>query len=428
MADYLSRSFSPEEKALLSNTDLGNLNPLQKEVLSVVKTELEADIAAAPKLEHVVGDRKLIRYMRRTKFDLRKTCTLFREMLAWRQEYGTDEIYEKLSKMETLDASQFPHAEKIQPFYPILFTSNLSRDGHPLLIELLGKLDPAALMQAVTLDELLAFHVHCVEAIALILDRKAIEKEELTRVIMTVDLKGLGVGLIMQNTRWYSWLGAILKITQGNYPDMSAKILIVNTPYAFYSLWSIISRWMPEQTLAKVCLVDTNFTETLHAAIAPENLPACLGGAHAYPIIGFRLEDVDVKDSENAEEVNIAAGRKQELAIPIVLPPAVEVAGEAEANDAATSQIKWKFKTEGAGLDIGCRMRFQPGSVDSDRSSSSSGVLLQSVGESIEVKAAGRHTDASGSFEVSSSGVLTIEWDNSFSYMRAKKVWFAHGV
>ena len=89
---------------------------LQLEILKLLKTELQADIDASPKHEHVVGDRKILRYLRRTKFDLRKTCTLFREMLVWRKEYGTDDIYEKLAKLETLDATQFPEAEKVAPF------------------------------------------------------------------------------------------------------------------------------------------------------------------------------------------------------------------------------------------------------------------------------------------------------------------------
>ncbi|RSH80739.1 S14 cytosolic factor [Saitozyma podzolica] len=55
-------------------------------------------------------------------------------------------------------------------------------------------------------------------------------------------------------------------------------MFIINAPYLFSTVWSLIKPWLDEATVRKIHILGKNYKQELQQYIAPENLPKDLGG------------------------------------------------------------------------------------------------------------------------------------------------------
>lgn len=94
------------------------------------------------------------------------------------------------------------------------------------------------------------------------------------------------------------FIRAIADCDQKYYPETLNKFFLVNAPGAFVYVWKIVKAWLDPgvcqdifllirptntllkfmQTIAKIQILGTDYQEPLLKQIAPENLPAFLGG------------------------------------------------------------------------------------------------------------------------------------------------------
>ena len=81
-----------------------------------------------------------------------------------------------------------------------------------------------------------------------------------------------------------SWLRSFVKMTQDNYPETVHKCYIVNAPWAFSSIWSIIKPWLAERTIKKVEVLGKDYQAVLEREIEAECLPVFLGGSWHSPL------------------------------------------------------------------------------------------------------------------------------------------------
>ena len=51
-------------------------------------------------------------------------------------------------------------------------------------------------LAAITIEELLTYHVHCLESINLVLDQQSVESGKLAQAFMIIDLTGLGMDVV----------------------------------------------------------------------------------------------------------------------------------------------------------------------------------------------------------------------------------------
>jgi CRAL/TRIO domain len=71
---------------------------------------------------------------------------------------------------------------------------------------------------------------------------------------------------------------AASKIGQDYYPECMGKFYIINAPYLFAGIWTVIKPWLDEVTVKKIQIMSTGHKEVLLKQIAAENLPAEFGG------------------------------------------------------------------------------------------------------------------------------------------------------
>ena len=67
-------------------------------------------------------------------------------------------------------------------------------------------------------------------------------------------------------------------IGQDRYPECMGKFYIINAPWTFSAVWSIIKPWLDEVTVAKIDILGGSYKDALLQQIDEENLPKVFGG------------------------------------------------------------------------------------------------------------------------------------------------------
>lgn len=72
-------------------------------------------------------------------------------------------------------------------------------------------------------------------------------------------------------------------IGQNRYPECMGKFYIINAPWAFSMIWSVIKPWLDEVTVSKIHILDKSFGKVVLEQIPLENLPKEFGGTCQCP-------------------------------------------------------------------------------------------------------------------------------------------------
>ncbi|KAN0061039.1 cytosolic factor, phosphatidylinositol/phosphatidylcholine transfer protein [Thecaphora frezii] len=241
----------------------------------------------------------LCRFLRARKWDLPAAELMFTEAEKWRAEFGVEKLYHEF---------EYPEKEKVDEFYPQYYHKT-DKDGRPVYIEMLGKLDLKALYQVTTAERQIQKLV--VEYEKFQRERLPVcsaEKGELVETSCTImDLKGVGIS---QFYKVSSYVQQASNIGQHYYPETMGKFYIINAPYIFTTVWSVIKGWLDPVTVEKIKILGSNYKAELIGQIPEENLPEVLGGTCKCPG-GCSLSDAGPWNTEEGRQI-IAKVREEE--------------------------------------------------------------------------------------------------------------------
>lgn len=88
----------------------------------------------------------------------------------------------------------------------------------------------------------------------------------------------------MMNKRVYKILQKGAMIQEKYYPGQIALSIIVNAPWTFSAVWSIIQGWLSEKTRNQIKIVKTNTLNELLNYCDIDQIPEFLGGENSTPI------------------------------------------------------------------------------------------------------------------------------------------------
>ncbi|KAB5594630.1 hypothetical protein CTheo_1952 [Ceratobasidium theobromae] len=243
---------------------VGHLTPEQEQALNNFKKQIQDEGYFVPERH---DDPTLLRFLRARKFDLIKTKDMFVACEKWRKDFGVDDIIQNFD---------FKEKAQVDKYYPQYY-HKMDKDGRPVYIERLGKIDFTELDKITTQDRLLKHLVWQYEKF--IYERLPACSAAVGHPVETsctiLDLDGVGLGGFY-NVKDY--VSKASKIGQDYYPECMGKFYIINAPYLFSTVWTFVKPWLDEVTVAKIAILGGKYKDTLLEQIPKENLPSEFGG------------------------------------------------------------------------------------------------------------------------------------------------------
>lgn len=79
------------------------------------------------------------------------------------------------------------------------------------------------------------------------------------------------------------------------------KFYVINAPWGFSTVWSLVKGWLDEATVAKIHILGSSYTSDLLKQVPADSLPKFLGGACDCPG-GCSLSDAGPWNGKSKEE------------------------------------------------------------------------------------------------------------------------------
>ncbi|TFY51264.1 hypothetical protein EVJ58_g10659 [Rhodofomes roseus] len=243
---------------------LGNLTIPQQHALEKFQKELQQEGKFVPERH---DDALLLRFLRARRFDVEKAKTMLYACEQWRKDFGVDGLLQNFD---------FKEKAEVDKYYPQYY-HKIDKDGRPVYIEQLGKLDIGKLYAITTPERQLKRLVYEYE-------KNTNERmPACSRVIghpvetscTILDLAGVSISNFY---RVKDYVMQASSVGQDRYPESMGKFFIINAPWAFSAVWSIIKPWLDEVTVSKIDILGKDYKAKLLEQIPAQNLPKEFGG------------------------------------------------------------------------------------------------------------------------------------------------------
>ncbi|EAU80577.1 SEC14 cytosolic factor [Coprinopsis cinerea okayama7 len=267
---------------------LGNLTMTQLHCLDKLKKELKEE---GKFVEERMDDPTLLRFCRARKFDYPAVKTMLLDFEQWRKDFGVDELTKNFD---------FKEKEEVNKYYPQYYHKT-DKDGRPIYIEQLGKLDINALYKITTPERQIQRLVYEYEK-SLSTRVKVCSytaKHPVETFCTILDLGGVSLASF---ARVRDFVSQAASIGQNRYPETMGKFYIINAPWAFTMVWAVIKPWLDPVTVAKIQILGSSYRDELLKQIPIENLPKEFGGLCDCPG-GCSLSDAGPWNDQNVDDV-----------------------------------------------------------------------------------------------------------------------------
>lgn len=90
-----------------------------------------------------------------------------------------------------------------------------------------------------------------------------------------MDLKGVG---ITKAPSVFGYVKQVSAMSQNYYPERLGKLYLINAPWGFSGVWSVVKAWLDPVTVEKIHVLSSSYQAELLKQVPAENLPKEFGG------------------------------------------------------------------------------------------------------------------------------------------------------
>jgi hypothetical protein len=164
---------------LLLSEEMSRWVEKEQNSLSEMRIRLKEKIEDSPPYPDIIGDRKLIRFLRGRNNNIDEACQQYSDFLKWRKDNNVNAIRDAILYEGIDHPYKFPMGEKIIELAPqiVIAPNAFDHIGQPITLETFG-FDPNSVFEHVTIEQYLVFLIYSLEFRALILEQISEEREK----------------------------------------------------------------------------------------------------------------------------------------------------------------------------------------------------------------------------------------------------------
>jgi hypothetical protein len=210
--------------------------------------------------ELLLKNNNLLRILIAKEFKLNDSFCMFEEINEWRN----------IELCKHINNINIDNIKKIKEIFPSYWLST-DKLGNPVYIECPGANQITNLLEITTIDTLISIYIKNYEYMMNQIYPKLERTNKLIQTITIIDLKGVSIRSL--NNGFYTYLKKSICIGCNYYPETTYKIFIINTPYMFYTIWTVIKVFIPKKTLDKIHILSQDKKHELYEYIDRDKLP-----------------------------------------------------------------------------------------------------------------------------------------------------------
>jgi hypothetical protein len=156
------------------------------------------------------------------------------------------------------------------------------KDGRPIYIERTGMCSTrvATMLKHIKPRDVIRRHIRQQElAVARMEEASAKQGRRIGKQILIFDLEGLS---LYPNPKAMAIFKEVLKIDAEFYPETLGVHFLINAPFFFQGIWSLVRGWLDPVTATKFHILGKNYSTTLLEHIDASQLPVEYGGTSSF--------------------------------------------------------------------------------------------------------------------------------------------------